>query len=195
MSTRRSIKLLLGRLTRNHNGKSCRSSSIISSVRTIYIETCVRTGLFPSTCPVLILPTTFNQFVQQNMQLKRDLNTSERKLAERRERIADLERSLVDYEALQDREHDLRSRVQILQTQLAQLSTQSHNMGMFNHGRVAKPLRGKFRFPYWLPQSAHYVGFVRRGHHCQRSERPRTSSNGYGSGYKAENYRRNWRYL
>ncbi|GHJ84108.1 hypothetical protein NliqN6_0510 [Naganishia liquefaciens] len=81
----------------------------------------------------------------QNTTLKRDLNTSERKLAERKERIINLERLYEQSEAQRKlRESELARAHRDLHTatMYSDMAKENHMASGLGFGRIAKPLRG-----------------------------------------------------
>ncbi|KAJ9093382.1 hypothetical protein QFC21_006412 [Naganishia friedmannii] len=83
--------------------------------------------------------------VNQNTNLKRDLNTAERKLAERKERIINLERLVEQSEAqLKLREADLVRAHRDLHTanMYGEMAKENHLAQGLGFSRIAKPLRG-----------------------------------------------------
>ena len=87
-----------------------------------------------------------SQLENQNTTLKRDLNTSERKLAERKERIINLERLYEQSEAQRKlRESELARAHRDLHTatMYSDMAKENHMASGLGFGRIAKPLRGK----------------------------------------------------
>jgi septal ring factor EnvC (AmiA/AmiB activator) len=89
----------------------------------------------------------YTQLENQNTSLKRDLNTSERKLAERKERIINLERLYEQSEAQRKvRESELARAHRDLHTatMYGDMAKENNMASGVGFGRIAKPLRGKF---------------------------------------------------
>jgi hypothetical protein len=80
--------------------------------------------------------------------LKKDLNTAERKLAERKERIVNLERLVAQSEnQLRMKEQEFQRVSKELHEQLTAAHTREQAFssgGAIGFGRIAKPLRGEF---------------------------------------------------